>query len=79
MTYDLDLHKLIKERNKREHLFKDIIDDNNKLYSDYTTINKTSIKLQTQYDNLSIAYHNLKEMTKVTMTPGNLIVNDHYF
>ena len=79
MNYEDHLQSLIKRRNKRELLFKDIIGDYNKLYSDYQVVTNKAKTLESQYTALQIDHHKLKEMTKVTMDPGNLIVKDDYF
>ena len=79
MNYIDHLQNLITERNKRELLFKDIIEDYNKLYIDYQEVTSKVKTLECHYTALQTEHHKLKEMTKVTMNPGNLIVNDDYF
>lgn len=79
MNYETHLLKLIETRNKREHLFRDIIQDYNQLYQEFREVTKRSEKLEHQYEELKTDHHKLKEMTNVTIDSGNLIVKDDYF
>lgn len=54
MNYETHLLKLIETRNKREHLFRDIIQDYNKLYQEYRDVTKKAEKLENQYEELKM-------------------------
>ncbi len=79
MDYEQHILKLIKERNKREEGFRNIIKDNNTLYQEVKKLKQQNIELQTKVESLDTKLFNLEEMTKVSFEKGSTVVNDNYF
>lgn len=79
MDYEQHLLKLIRERNKREEGFSDIIKDNNNLYQELKKLKQQNLELQTKVETLDTKLFNLEEMTKVSFEKGSTVVNDNYF
>jgi len=79
MDYNQHLLKLIKKRNDRELMFKDIIKDYNDIYKHTKHLEQENATLQKKNELLTSKIHSLEEMTKITIHKTDIIINDDYF
>ena len=79
MDYKQHLLQLIKKRNDRELMFRDIINDYNDIYKRTKLLEKEKSILQKSNDQLTSKIHTLEEMTKITIHKTDIVINDYYF
>ena len=79
MDYNHHLLKLIKKRNAKELMFKDIINDYNDIYKHTKHLKQENATLQKNNELLTSKIHSLEEMTKITIHKTDIIINDDYF
>ncbi len=79
MNYEKHLLTLIKKRNERELMFKDIINDYNDIYQKSRQLEKKNKLLQQQNEELSNRLHDIEEMTKITIHKKGIEIDDNYF